>query len=232
VRRLVFNQRDINVTEEKLQIIRLRNDFYRDGFRKILLSFGIVSIAIVATIVAIIYLLLSKPAPIVFNTYDNFRVVPAVPVNQVYISDADLRQWVSNVLQSVFVFDFYHYSDQFKSYRQYFTDTGWKIYSDFLNNFVVQDRVIEAKAFVHSAAENAPQILEKGPLPDGRFAWWVQMKLKINYTSPNKNFPNLNPVIRVLVVRVPTIHNLTGVAIENIMLGNIPNTTQNSGRLP
>lgn len=217
------------MTEEKLQIIRLRTDFYRDGFRKVLVSLGIIGLAIVATIVAIIYLMTAKPAPIVFPTYDNFRVVPAVPVNQPYASDADLRQWVSNVLQSVFVFDFYQFPEQLNSYRPYFTDNGWKIYLDFLNNFVIKDKIVEAKAFVTSTAENAPQILQRGIL-DGRYAWWVQMRIKINYMSPTINFPTANPLIRVLVVRVPTANNLAGIAIENIMLGNVSNTIQNSGR--
>jgi intracellular multiplication protein IcmL len=217
------------VAEEKLQTIRLRYDFYRDGFRKVFFFFFLFFFAFFCIIATFFYLYLTKPKPIIFQTYDNFRVVATTPLNQPYVNDADVRQFISNVLQTVFVFDFYHYSDQLKSYQQYFTSNGWKIFLDFLNNYAVQDIIVDAKAFVQSTAENAPQIIEKGVLADGRYGWWVQMGLKINYLSSRKNFPGQNPMIRALIVRVPTTNNLSGIAVENIMLaskntsGNIQN---------
>ncbi|HEX2548504.1 MAG TPA: DotI/IcmL/TraM family protein [Gammaproteobacteria bacterium] len=227
--------REVNVAEEKLQTIRLRYDFYRDGFRKVYFSFLLIIVAIICLIVTFIYLYLTKPKPVVFQTYDNFRVVATTtPLNQPYVSDADVRQFISNVLQTVFVFDFYHYSDQLKSYQQYFTSNGWRIYLDFLNNYAVQDVIVDAKAFVQSTAENAPQIIEKGVLADGRYGWWVQMGLKINYLSSSKNMPGQNPMIRALIVRVPTTNNLSGIAVENIMLGvrNAPSTNVQNPRRP
>lgn len=216
------------MAEEKLQTIRLRSDFYRDGFRKVFFSLIMILIAIICIIATFIYLYLTKPKPIIFSTYDNFRVVASTPLNQRFVNDADVRQFFSNALQTVFIFDFYHYPEQLKSYQQYFTETGWKIYLDFLNNYAVQDTITDGKIFVKSTAENAPQIIEQGVLQDGRYGWWLQMGLKINYISLNKNVMDQNPMIRALVVRVPTTTNLSGIAIENIMLGVRNRPSQNT----
>ena len=61
-------------------------------------------------------------------------------------------------------------------------------------------------------------MISYGPQKDGKYAWWVQMKLKVDYSSADKNLNNKESVLRVLVVRVPTVGNLSGVAIENIQL--------------
>ena len=44
-------------------------------------------------------------------------------------------------------------------------------------------------------------------------SWWVQMLININYSGGYTQPLNL----QVLIVRVPTLNNLYGVAIENII---------------
>jgi len=203
--------------EQQLQVMHLRTDFYRDGFRKVLFSLALMGTAFMFIIATIVYLYLTKPKPVMFSTYENFSVVPKIPVNQSYLSEAELRQWVSNALQAIFVYDFYHYSDQLKNNKQYFTEKGWTIYKDFLNNFAAENTVTNAKAFVTSNALGAPVLGDKGNLPDGRYAWWVQMQIKINYFSQKIIMPPQTPTIQALVVRVPTTNNMSAVAIENII---------------
>ena len=81
------------MAEEELQLVNLRDDFYRDGFYKALTAFVVLLVAILLLIAAVLYLQLSKPAPVFFSTGDEYRTVAPVPVNQSYLTLPDLLQW-------------------------------------------------------------------------------------------------------------------------------------------
>ena len=51
---------------EELQVIRLRNDFYRDGFKKMMFALSILLTAVILLIATSIYLFVNKPQPITF----------------------------------------------------------------------------------------------------------------------------------------------------------------------
>jgi len=206
------------MSEEELKVIRLKNDFYRDGFRKVLFSLGVIIVAIFAIIATSVYLYLTKPKPINFPVYADWRILLAVPEKQPYLTEADLGQWVSNTLQEIFVFNFYQYNMQLEQHKKFFTDKGKQIYVDFLNNYASEKTVTETKIFVLAKAEEAPLIRDKGELPDGRYAWLVDMKLKITYSGALREDAEKNVSLTALVVRVPNINNITGVAIEDIRL--------------
>src|SRR5688572_30035886 len=92
--------------------IQLKNDFYRDGFYKVLLALGLILIAIFLLVALSLYLHFSKPEPVDFSVGTEFRVLQPVPTDQPYLSTADLLQWVSQTLPKVFSYDFVSYSAQ------------------------------------------------------------------------------------------------------------------------
>ena len=51
----------------------------------------------------------------------------------------------------------------------------------------------------------------------GIYGWWIQMPVNLSYSSAEKG-STLPLVIQVLVVRVSTQNNLSGVAIENMKI--------------
>ena len=200
---------------EELQIIRLRKDFNRDGFRKVLFILGVFIVVIILLIATSIYLLLDKPAPVKFSTDNEWRIVKPVPMEQPYLAQSDLIQWVSNVLPGLFNYDFINYKDELQKNEHYFTENGWKKFLSLLNSYVAYATVARAKLFINGSAEGAPFILNQGLLA-GRYSWWVQMPVSINYSGGYSRALDL----QVLVVRVSTLNNLYGVAIENMLVPN------------
>jgi intracellular multiplication protein IcmL len=198
---------------EELEIIRLKNDFYKDGFYKVLIAFGLILLAILASISVSLYLFFSKPKPVVFSVDSEWRVLPPVPVDQPYVRTPDLLQWVSEVLSSAFTYDFVHYQDQLKNQARYFTDNGWKAYLGHLNEYANATTIQNSTLFISSSAGGAPFIVNQGLL-QGRYSWWVQMPINLSYSGGS-----LQPLtIQVLVVRVPTLNNLSGMAIDNMII--------------
>lgn len=205
---------------EELQTIQLKNDFYRDGFRTILIFVGIITAAIVFLVATSIYLYVSKPPPVYFLTDNQWRTKPPVPVTDgTYPDAALLRQWLSNVVQSVLNFSFLNYDDTLKNSRQYFTDNGWQSFQNFLGQYATKDRVEKTRTFINGVLSAAPSIIRQGPFDvQNRYAWVLDAPVTIHYITPGTNPLSQQVRLNILIVRVPTLDNLYGVAIEKITL--------------
>lgn len=203
------------MVDEELQTIYLRKDFYRDSFRKILFVLGIFIVVITVLIATAIYLFLDKPAPIQFATDNEWRIVQPVPLDKPYLPQSDLIQWVSNVLPGLFNYDFINYKIELQKNEQYFTENGWKAFLSMLSGYADYSAIKNAKLFVSGVPTGAPFILNQGLL-ERKYSWWVQMPLNINYSGGYVQALDL----QVLIVRISTLNNLYGVAIENVLVAN------------
>ena len=206
---------------EEAQLIRLKDDFYRDGFYGALAALGIVLVAICLLVALSIYLIWSKPAPVIFATGNDFRILPLVPVDQSYIKQPDLIQWVSNAVPAAFTYDFSTYQQDLNKSMQYFTENGWKNFAAVLNLYANGDNIQTNKIFINAEPAGAPIIQNEGLLKEeglnGVYGWWIQMPLNLSYSNGSKT--SVTPlVVQVLVVRVPTVNNIDGVAIEKVVV--------------
>lgn len=204
------------MTEETLVVVELQDAFYRDSFGKLVLIIVSFCTAIVLLIALSIYLVLDKPPPLTFPVADEWRVQPPVPLDQPYVATPDLLQWVNDTVQKLFVFDFTNYDDQLAVLKTYFTEDGWRIYLNQLNNYVNYNNVQTNRLFVSMELQGAPIVLNQGLL-SGKWGWWVQMPITIKYAGAVP-VPSKNITLQILVIRVPTLNNLDGVAIDNIMV--------------
>ena len=215
------------MAEEESHVVTLRNDFYRDSFGKVIFIIVCICIAIGFIAATSVYLHLSKPSPITFPVYADWRVQPDVSLDKPYLTTPEMLQWVSEVIPKSFVYDFNHYNDQLKIASQYFTANGWKVFLNQLNNYVDYTTVVSNKLFVNRARTSAPYVLNPGLLA-GRYAWWVQMPIVINFVGYNRS-SRQNLTLQLLVVRVSTLNNLAGVAIDNVIVAKSSNSQQPLG---
>lgn len=204
------------MAEEEGQLVTLRTDFYRDSFGKIIFIIASILAAMTLLIIISLYLYFNQPSPVLFSVDNEWRVQPPVPLDQPYLSKPDLLQWVSNVLPAAFRFDFIHYNDQLKTASQYFTADGWKVFLNQLNNYANYNNVQNEKLFINGVASSAPYVVNQG-IFSGRYAWWVQMPIDLNYETYNRKYTR-GLMLQVLVVRVPTSNNLSGVGINNVIV--------------
>lgn len=204
------------MAEEESQVVSLHDDFYRDSFGKVIfvISGMVLSIALLAA--TSLYLLLSKPAPVTFAVDKDWRVLQPVPVDKPYLPAPDLLQWVSNVIPDAFTLDFVSYDSQLKKKQHFFTDEGWRVFLNQLNNYVDYNKLLANKQFVNCVPKGAPFVINQGIL-SGRYAWWVQIPIEISFASTFRS-PATSLTLQVLVVRVPTTNYLMGVAIDNVIV--------------
>jgi len=213
------------MADEETSIIALRDNFYRDSFGKVVFILMSMCASIFILVCLIIYFYLDKPPPIVFPVDADMRVQRPVPLDTPYLSTPDLLQWVADVFPKSFTLDFNHYNDQLKGNSQYFTSDGWTAFLNQLNIYANYNNVQAYKVFITATPNSAPYILREGVLPgSGKYGWWVQIPVTINYAG-FKPPPSVNLTYQILVVRVPTLNNLVGVGIDDVI--QAPATTGN-----
>lgn len=196
--------------------VTLRDDFYRDSFKKtLLLLLG--SILIVVFLGGLLaYYILSKPWPVVFAVEERWQVQPPVNIIRPFISQADLLQWVSEVVPTLFELDFLNYDDQVAIQKRNFTANGWHVYQNQLKNFAPKDTVINDHEFITTRLIDAPAVIKRGIL-SGRYAWMVNLPMAIDYFNLKERKTRI-ATFQILIVRVPTENNLAGVAIDDIVV--------------
>ena len=210
------------MASEPMQVIALKDDFYRDGFSKVIWLLASVAVALLTMIALAVYLYMIKPPPVSFPVGKEWRILPPVPLDQAYHTSPEILQWVSTVMPKVLQYDFIHYNDELKSASQYFTSAGWQVFLNQLNHYVNYNNVKANQLIVTATPVSAPFILNQGLLA-GRYGWWVQIPLKLKYIGNNQNSVQ-QLTLQVLVMRVPTANNLSGIGIQNVIVENVPTT--------
>lgn len=197
------------------KVAHLKDDFYRDGFRVVLLSLAMIVVAIGLLIILSLYFFLHQVLPINFPVYEDWRVQADVPLDRPYLHTADLLQWVSTAVPGVFAVDFLNYDQGIKNASRYFTPAGWPEYMAVTNTFMGHDEVLKKKDFVTASATGAPFVVNQA-VEDGKYKWVVQMPIDVRYSGIEGGNQTTSLDVHVTVVRVSTLNNLDGIGIDSI----------------
>lgn len=203
--------------EDALIAVEMRNNFYRDGQRKIMavLLLSILGNFILASILT--YIITHPPAPKYFATSISGRITPLFPLNEPNQSDPAVLQWANQAAIAAFSYNFVNYRTELQASSGFFTAEGW---DQFLQALQDSNNLLAVKAkklIVSAVATKAPVILQKGIL-NGRFSWRVQMPLLVTYQSASE-FSQQNNVVTILITRVSTLNSPRGIGIAQFVVG-------------
>ena len=205
------------MAEDALTAVALRNNFYRDGQRKMIL---ILLVSLAANFVLaglLVYIILLPPAPKYFATSINGRITPLVPMDEPNQSDSAVLQWANMAAIAAYTYNFVNYRSELQASSGFFTADGWDQFLTALQQSNNLDAVKAKKLIVSAVATRAPIILQKGML-NGRWSWRIQMPLLVTYQSASE-FSQQNNVVTMLVIRVPTLNNPRGIGISQFVVG-------------
>lgn len=209
------------MTEDALEVVRLRNDFYRHNYRQLVIALVLSVISIFLLVSALVYLVTHPPAPRYFATSADGRIVPLVPLVEPNLSDAVLLQWATSAAVSAFSYNHGNYREAIQNLRDNFTESGWKNFIEALNSSNNLTAVREKRLLVSAVPTGVPVITEQG-LMAGRYAWRVQLPLLVRYESSSDT--SLQSVIlTVLIVRIPTLQSVKGVGISQFVVAGSGN---------
>ncbi len=190
-----------------------RNDFYKDGYRrltKIAVTLAFANIALIAAI--IVQISMTQPQDRFFATTADGRLIRMVPLNQPDLKDSALISWTSKAAADVMTFGFHDYQQRLQEASSYFTRRGWQSFSEALEKARILETVEKNQQIVTAAPQRAPIILQQG-VKNGVYQWVVELPLIVTYQAGSTT-QNTNLKVRMIIVRVSTLDNPYGVGIQ------------------
>jgi intracellular multiplication protein IcmL len=205
------------MAEDALTTIALRNDFYKDSHKTVLMALLIAIVVNFILGIMLVYVLTHPPAPKYFATSINGRITPLFPLNEPNQSDSAVLQWANQAAIAAFTYNFVNYRDELQASSGFFTAAGWNQFLNALQQSNNLDAVKAKKLIVSAVATRAPIILQKGIL-NGSYSWRVQMPLLVTYQSAS-GFTQQNNVVTLLITRVSTLNSPRGIGISQFVVG-------------
>lgn len=205
------------MAEDALAVVQLRNQFYQDSQRKVMLALLIAILANFLLGGLLFYVIAHPPAPKYFATSINGRVTPLFPLSEPNQSDSAVLQWANQAAIAAFTYNFVNFRDELQASSGFFTAEGWDQFLDALQQSNNLDAVKAKKLIVSAVATRAPIILQKGLL-NGHYSWRVQMPILVTYQSASE-FTQQNNVVTMLITRVSTLNSPRGIGIAQFVVG-------------
>lgn len=205
------------MAEDALTAVTLRNDFYRDGQRKLIMILFISLFANLVLTVLLGYIITHPPAPKYFATSINGRITPLVALDEPNQSDSAVLQWANQAAIGAFTYNFVNYQTELQAASGFFTAEGWTQFLTALQESNNLDAVKAKKLIVSAVATRSPIILQKGIL-NNRYSWRIQMPILVTYQSASE-FSQQNNVVTMLVTRVSTLNSPRGIGIAQFVVG-------------
>jgi intracellular multiplication protein IcmL len=205
------------MAEDALTRVGLRNEFYKDSQRKVMITLLIAIVVNVLLGTLLFYIISHPPAPKYFATSINGRITPLFPLNEPNQSDSAVLQWANQAAIAAFTYNFVNYRDELQASSGFFTAQGWDQFLSALQQSNNLDAVKAKKLIVSAVATRAPIILQKGVL-NGSYSWRVQMPILVTYQSASE-FTQQNNVVTMLITRVSTLNSPRGIGIAQFVVG-------------
>lgn len=205
------------MAKDALKAVALRNTFYKDSYRRVLLVLLLSLILNIGLGSLLFYMITHPPLPKYFATSVNGRITPLFPLDQPNQSDSSVLQWANLAAIASFTYNFVNYRQELQAASEFFTAPGWTQFLNALQASNNLDAVKAKKLIVSAVATRAPVILQKGPL-NGRYSWRIQMPVLITYQSASQ-FTQQSNVVTMLVKRIPTLNSPRGIGIAQFIVG-------------
>jgi len=215
-----INKAEKNDTGEGqgLEFVMLRNNFYRDNYRRVVSALLVMIVVIFVLISIIFYQIASIPTPKYFATSSDGRITQLYSLDAPLMPPDQLLQWAARAAVAAYSYNFVNYREALQGVQNYFTPEGWRNFENALKSSRNLEMVIEKKLVSSAVATGAPVILDQGVVND-RYAWKVQVPILVSYQSASEN--TQQPlVITMIISRVPTLNTPRGIAIASFVGGS------------
>ncbi|RNC78755.1 type IVB secretion system apparatus protein IcmL/DotI [Piscirickettsia salmonis] len=166
------------MADSALTQVKLRNDFYRDNFRRVSLILLISILINVALLAAFIVSLSSRPEPKYFATTSNGQLIKLHSLSFPVMNDSAVISWLSDIVPNINSLDFLNYRTQIREKRKYFTSYGWEQYLKAFQPIV--EKIRDNKYVARAVVSDVPVVIQKGNI-NGVYSWRLQVPMIITY---------------------------------------------------
>jgi len=200
-------------TKDSVATILTRNSFYRDGYR-FLLRVSMMQTVVIALLILVScgLFMTAKTKAVYFATTSDGRIINIVPLNDPYLTQAQVIAWAASTAQNVMRFGYHDYRERLQKISSDFTPSGWESFNKALKeaNFL---EAIQARKLVATMDINAAPEIQSAFERNGVYTWYVRFPVTIKFDGDQPPQP-IHTMLRLQIVRVSTLQNPEGVSIE------------------
>lgn len=202
-----------------VETVMLRNDFYRDGAKKMQTVLIISVCSFILSIVVLMIAMNQVDKNVYFATDNNGAFIKLVPMSEANHSDASIANWLSEALVDTFDFHFANLEKRVnESALKWFTSNGATELISALeesNNF---SAIRERKMFVSLALKHTPIVLNQGlPSWSKYYLWELQVEGIMTYRTTAEEFSN-KVMFTVVISRRSMLEDPSGLGIAKIIM--------------
>ncbi|MFN3234537.1 MAG: type IVB secretion system apparatus protein IcmL/DotI [Gammaproteobacteria bacterium] len=205
------------MADNTLELIRLRNNFYRDNYRRAMVLVMILAFVLIFTTISIVYMVFNRPQPKYFAATESGRILQLVPLNRPTMTSKALLSWASEVATASYTYSFVNYRQKIQELQPYFTPNGWSQFMTALKSSDNLSAIDQRKLIVSAVVSGTPVIVHQGELA-GRYAWKVQLPMLVTFQSASDRFQTTYTVT-MTIIRVSTLQTESGIGVEQFIVG-------------
>lgn len=200
------------------ELVLIRNQFYWEGYKKIVVIMILLLLLTFMLFGFIIYLYKTPVKPKYFATTPDGVPIKIVPYNLPYQTNDFVMNWAKKVVVSIYSFDFLTYRKTLQDNAQYFT---WLGHANFLTGIKASNNLeaVKAKKQVVSVEVTGPVTLRFAGLRDSDqpYSWDLSFPATFTYQNSVNDIVKQAGTFYMTIVRDSTLRYPDGIAISTIV---------------
>ena len=159
---------------------------------------------------------LHPPEPEYFATAADGRIIPLIPISEPYVPQEVFLTWVSQAVNQSYTLDHVHRQEQLSRMRELFTGKASTVTA---KRWRIRDcgQPSGERRLVTQVVTAAPPVVTNQGVLARRYAWKLEVPIKISYQGASSVSLPQNNLAEVLVVRMPTPVVPRGYAIHQLV---------------
>lgn len=191
--------------------------WYKDQYRNALFLSLILSSLLFVSFLFNIIQFVTEPKPNYFAVTRDLRVQKLTSLEEPYVTQSGLLNWVSNTVTDTLNFDFNDWRKSFMEVRNNYTEKAFEELVTSLKESGILDLVRQKRLVLSSVLQKTPVITAKG-MYQGKMAWKIEVPVLLSYESSEGVENTQNLIADILVHRVPVTEHPRGIKINQIIV--------------
>ena len=199
------------------ELVRFRNDFYRDEYRNkaAILRYG--TGALLASVLlngALGWALVHK-RPVYFAATNDGRILPLVALSRPAMEDRAVISWATTVATSAYSYDFVNWRSALSGLSPDFTKEG---FSSFIGSLKASGnlKLVSDNRMVAAAVPTEAGVIVAKGLLKGVYVWKIQVPILVTYQAA-KSSVSQNLLVTLMVVRRSVLSHPKGLAVAQFL---------------
>lgn len=148
------------------------------------------------------------------------KIIPDIPLSEPNMNDGAIMEFALDAVRDINMYDYINWKTQLTNSMGYFTAQGWNSYLLQFENSNTINTVKKMRMIVNMQPTEPPVIIRKGKVEvrgQDIHVWMVEIPAEIKYISNIDTTTKTNTmrgIIRLTIIRTPTIDNPNGVGIQ------------------